>query len=52
MVKKLNEEYLPDHIAKFECRAAANSAEEGWIFGNKVPVYITIKEKPFLKKYA
>ena len=36
MVKKLHEEYLPDMINRFERRAAANNAPEGWIWGEKV----------------
>ena len=36
MVKKLHEEYLPDMINRFEQRAAANNAPEGWIWGEKV----------------
>ena len=36
MVKKLQEEYLPDMINRFEQRAAANNAPEGWIWGEKV----------------
>lgn len=36
MVKSLHEDYLPDTMAKFERIAAANSAKEGWIFGDKV----------------
>ena len=38
MVKKLHEDYLPDMINRFERRAAANNAPEGWIWGEKVSV--------------
>ena len=38
MVKKLHEDYLPDMINRFERRAAANNAPEGWIWGEKVSI--------------
>ena len=36
LVKKLHEDYLPAHTARFERRAASNGAQEGWIHGDKV----------------
>lgn len=42
LVKKLHEEYLPSHIAKFEHRAKQNNNKDGWIFGQKVTCIIII----------
>lgn len=34
--KKLHENYLPEHMARFEKKAAANSKQGGWVWGEKV----------------
>ncbi len=46
-VKELHEDYLPEHIGRFEKRAAANGT--GWIWGDKVCTRMHTMSKDFLQ---